>query len=80
MGVSALLCSWDVKRAFDSVSKTVIRMALNRLGVPANLINMIHAMEVEGITIVQTPLTQYIYLTRRAWKAYDVWMPSSLGY
>ena len=31
-GVSALLCSWDVKRAFDSVSRTVIRMALNRLG------------------------------------------------
>ena len=28
-GVSALLCSWDVKRAFDSVSRTVIRMALN---------------------------------------------------
>ena len=62
-GVSALLCSWDVKRAFDSVSRTVIRMALNRLGVPANLINMIHAMEVEGITIVRTPLTQYIYDT-----------------
>ena len=62
-GVSALLCSWDVKRAFDSVSRTVIRMALNRLGVPANLINMIHEMEVDGITIVRTPLTQYIYDT-----------------
>ena len=62
-GVSALLCSWDVKRAFDSVSRTVIRMALNRLGVPANMINMIHSMEVEGITIVRTPLTQYIYDT-----------------
>ena len=61
--VSALVCSWDVKRVFDSVSRTVIRMALNRLGVPANLINMVHEMEVEGITIVQTPLTQYIYDT-----------------
>ena len=62
-GISALLCSWDVKRAFDSVSRTVIRMALTRLGVPANLINMIHEMEVDGITIVRTPLTQYIYDT-----------------
>jgi hypothetical protein len=43
-GVSALLCSWNVKREFDSVSRTVIRMGLNRLGVPANHINMIHEM------------------------------------
>jgi hypothetical protein len=62
-GVPALLCSWDVKRAFDSVSRTVIRMALNRLGVPPNVIRMIHEMEVEGITVVRTPLTQYIYDT-----------------
>ena len=52
--------STTVLRAFDSVSRTVIRMALNRLGVPGNMINMIHVMEVEGITIVRTPLTQYI--------------------
>ena len=38
-------------------------MALTRLGVPANMINMVHSMEVEGITIVRTPLTQYIYDT-----------------
>ena len=60
-GVSALVCSWDVKRAFDSVSRTTICMALNRLGVPRNIINMVHEMKVEGITIVRTPLTQYIY-------------------
>jgi hypothetical protein len=36
-------------------------MALNRLGVPRNIINMVHEMEVEGITIVRTPLTQYTY-------------------
>jgi hypothetical protein len=47
-GVSALICSWDVKRAFDSVSRTAIRMALNRLGVPRNVINMVHEMEVQG--------------------------------
>ena len=38
-------------------------MALNRLGVPANMINMVHSIEVESITIVRTPLTQYIYDT-----------------
>jgi hypothetical protein len=60
-GISVLVCSWDVKRACDSVSRTELRMALNRLGVPRNIINMVHGMEVEGITIVRTPLTQYIY-------------------
>ena len=59
----ALLCSWDVKRAFDNVCRTVIRMALNRLGVPPNVIRMIHEMEVDGITVVRTPLTHYIYDT-----------------
>ena len=54
-------------------------MALNRLGVPANMINMIHVMEVEGITIVRTPLTQYIYTIPRGWKVYDDWTHSSLG-
>jgi hypothetical protein len=38
-------------------------MALNRLGLLVHLINMIHEMEVEGITIDRTPLTQYIYDT-----------------
>ena len=61
MGVSSLLCLWDVKRALDSVSRMEIRMAQNRLRVPRNVINKAHEMEVEGITIVQTPLTQYIY-------------------
>jgi hypothetical protein len=36
-------------------------MVLNRLRVPQNIINMVHQMEVEGITIVRIPLTQYIY-------------------
>jgi hypothetical protein len=62
-GVSALLCSWDVKRAFDSISRTAIRMALHRLGVPIHVIRMIHEMEIEGVTIVRTPLTQYVYDT-----------------
>ena len=60
MGRLTLLCSWDVKRAFDRVSRTVIRMALNRLGVPQIVIRMINEMVVEGTTVVRTPLTQYI--------------------
>ena len=71
-GVSALLCS------FDSVSRTVICMELNRLGVPANMINMVHEMEVEGITIVRTPLTQYIDMIRNGWMAYGASTHSSL--
>ena len=61
MGGVCPICSWDVKRAFDSVSRTAIQMALNRLGVPRNVINMVHEIEVQGVTIVRTPLTQYIY-------------------
>jgi len=59
-------------------------MALNRLGVPANMINMIHSMEVEGITIVRTPLTQYIYDTEgmeglRRLDAQFPWDPHTAG-
>jgi hypothetical protein len=36
-------------------------MALNRLGVPPNVIRMIHDLEVDGITVVRTPPTKYIY-------------------
>jgi hypothetical protein len=38
-------------------------MALNRLGVPPNVIRMIHDLEVDGITVVCTLLTKYIYDT-----------------
>ena len=61
-GGSALVCSWAVKRAFDSVSRMAIRMALNRLEVPRNIKNMVLKIEVERITIVRTPLKQYIYI------------------
>ena len=30
-------CSWDITRAFDSVSENVMRMAWARLGVPQEL-------------------------------------------
>jgi hypothetical protein len=62
-GVSALLCSWDVKRAFDSISRTAMRMALLRLGVPNHVIRMIYKMKIEGVTVVRTLLTQYVYDT-----------------
>ena len=42
---------------------TVSVVRLSAWGVPVNMINMVHEMEVEGITIVRTPLTQYIYDT-----------------
>ena len=46
-GVSALICSWDAKRAIDSIRRTTIRMALLRLGVPKHVIRMFHEMEIE---------------------------------
>ena len=43
------------------------------------MINMVHTMEVEGITIVRTPLTQ-LFMIQKEWQAYDAWMHSSLEF
>ena len=50
-----LMTSWDIKRAFDSVSKPVIRLALTRLGIPNELADYVVALDQGGETIVRTP-------------------------
>ena len=47
--------SWDIRRAFDSVSKPLMQWALKRLGIPEDLIRMFSATEEGGGTIVRTP-------------------------
>ena len=46
--------SWDIRRAFDSVSKPLMHWALRRLGVPEDLARMFLTVD-EGGTVVRTP-------------------------
>ena len=50
-----LLTSWDIKRAFDSVSQPLIQWSLQRLGVPPPLAAIIVALDASGGSVVRTP-------------------------
>ena len=47
--------SWDKSRAFDSVSKNLMRIAWYRHGVPADIIKYLVDMDIEGPTVARTP-------------------------
>jgi hypothetical protein len=46
--------SWDIKRAFDSVAKPLVTLALQRLGVPTKLTDYFTRVDL-GTTVVRTP-------------------------
>ena len=48
-------CTWDITRAFDSVSKNVMRIAWSRLGVPDIWLQWLVGMDEGGMTVVRTP-------------------------
>ena len=47
--------SWDIKRAFDTVPKSVLIMSWERLGVPNNVANYIIDLDRNCLTIPLTP-------------------------
>ena len=47
--------SYDLSKAFDSVSKNVMRMAWRRLGVPTEIVEWLVEMDIKGVTVVRTP-------------------------
>jgi hypothetical protein len=47
--------SWDIRKAFDSVSRPLMQWALKRLGIPEQLIRMFTILDEGGGTIVRTP-------------------------
>ena len=49
------ISSWDITRAFDSVSKNIMRLAWSRLGIPDEWLEWLVAMDVQGLTVVRTP-------------------------
>ena len=48
------LSSWDKKRAFDSVSRNLSKMALVRIGVPREIAEYIVAHDEDGHTIIRS--------------------------
>ena len=47
--------SYDMSRAFDSVSKNIMRIAWHRLGVPPDVIEWLVELDTDGVTIVRSP-------------------------
>jgi hypothetical protein len=52
------LSSWDISKAFDSLSKNALRYSWIRLGVPVEISDFLVSLDVEGHTIVRTPFAQ----------------------
>jgi len=48
--------SWDIRRAFDSMTRPVMAMAWNHLVVPGEVANWLAFMDVDGIVMVKSPL------------------------
>ena len=46
--------SWDMKRAFDSVPKSIIRLAWKRLGVPDDIVNWLVRLDEDSKTVVKS--------------------------
>ena len=56
VGSQVYLSSWDMKRAFDSVPKSLLTFAWMRMGIPESLATYLTALDVGGTTVVRTPL------------------------
>ena len=60
--------SFDFTRAFDSVSKTLSKLALLRFGVTPKLVNYLVDQDLLGTVLIRSPLTQMLLedITRQA--------------
>ena len=55
--------SWDIRRAFDSVPKSVLIMSWERLGVPSSVAKYIIQLDGECLTVPLTPHAKYLKQT-----------------
>ena len=53
--------SYDMKKAFDSVSKSLMLLAWQRLGVPYDVAQWLVSMDINGVTVVKTPYSLHIW-------------------
>ena len=56
--------SWDIKRAFDSISRPIMALAWNRLGVPLGVANWLAYMDEGGTVMIRTPCAMRHYGSR----------------
>jgi hypothetical protein len=54
-GTEARMTLWDLRRAFDSVSRNFLRLAWTRLGVPAECVAWLTGLDEGGSTYVSSP-------------------------
>jgi len=78
-GLPLQTCTWDITKAFDSVSKNIMRLAWTRLGVPEEWVQWLVKMDENGTTTVRTPHSIKVWnkqgaagLTRRSRKRRDL--------
>ena len=55
--------SWDIRRAFDSVPKSILVMSWERLGVPKRIANYIVDLDRECLTVPLTPHAKHLLNT-----------------
>ena len=55
------ISSWDISKAFDSLSKNTLRYSWIRLGVPAQIADLIVSVDEKGHTIIRTPYSQTLW-------------------
>lgn len=46
---------WDVRKAFDSVPRNLLRLAWSRLGVPGQVVQWLTGLDEDGLTFVKSP-------------------------
>ena len=55
---ACLVSSWNIRRAFDSISKPALQMAWTRLGVPPEWASFLIQLDFDGTTTVCLPISQ----------------------
>ena len=84
---ACLVSSWDIRRAFDSISKPALQMTWTRFGVPPEWVSFLIQLDIDGTTSVRLLVSQYAHdkagqdgLSRlQALGATDVLFPAERG-
>ena len=84
---ACLVSSWDIRRAFDSISKPALQMTWTQLGVPLEWVSFLIQLNLDGTTSVRLPVSQFAHdkdgqigLSRlQALGATDVLFPAERG-
>ena len=71
--------SWDMKAAFDSPSKNLLKLAWTRMGVPETIVNWLINIDIGGRTYIKTPLAIHIAHTTETKKISDTILQYFIG-